>query len=109
MDIVSSLLSLALFAMFVPGVLFTFPSRGSRTTVLVTHAIAFMVVSTIVMRYYWINIRGHEDMMNYGVTCPNGYVPNSNKSATNGEDCIPVGQATYPPTGTVPVMPETSQ
>jgi len=109
MDILSSILSLALFAMFVPGVLFTFPSRGSRTTVIVTHAIAFMVVNTIVMRYYWINIKGHEDMMNYGVTCPNGFVPNHDKGANNGEECIPAGQATYAPTGSVPVIPESSQ
>ena len=109
MDIISSVLSLALFAIFVPGVLFTFPSRGSKMAVLVTHAVAFMVVNTIVMRYYWINIKGHEDMMNYGVTCPNGFVPNHDKSGIKGEDCIPVGQATYSPNGTVPVIPETSQ
>jgi hypothetical protein len=110
MDYISSLLSLALFAMFVPGVLFTFPSKGSRRTVLITHAIAFMVVNTFVMRYYWVNIKGHiENMMNYGVTCPNGFVPNGDKSANNGEECIPAGQATYAPTGSVPVIPETSQ
>lgn len=98
MDYVSSILSLLLFAAFVPGVLFTFPHRASRTTVIAVHAIAFMVVNTFVMRYYWVNIKGHiESMMNYGETCPNGFVPNANKSANNGEECVPAGQLTYPP------------
>ena len=97
MDIISSVLSLLLFAAFVPGVLFTFPSKASRMTVVIVHAVAFMVVSTLVMRYYWITIKGREDMMNYGVTCPNGYVPNGDKSATNGEECVPVGGPTYAP------------
>lgn len=108
MDYISSLLSLALFAMFVPGVLFTFPSKGSRNTVLAVHAVAFMVVNTLVMRYYWVNIKGYiESMMNYGESCPNGYVPNANKSATNGEECVPAGQPTYPP-GSITPIPESS-
>jgi len=98
MDIVSSILSLLLFAAFVPGVLFTFPHRASRTTVIAVHAIAFMIVNTLVMRHYWVNIKGHiESMLNYGEMCPNGFVPNANKSATNGEECIPAGQPTYAP------------
>lgn len=98
MDIISSLLSLALFVAFVPGVLFTFPSKASRTTVLAVHALAFVVVNSFVMQYYWVNIKGYiETMMNYGVTCPNGYVPNGDKSATNGEECVPAGGPTYPP------------
>jgi len=110
MDIVSILLSLVLFTAFVPGVLFTFPSRGSRTTVLAVHALGFVIVNSFVMQYYWVNIKGYiETMMNYGVTCPNGFVPNHDKSANNGEECIPAGQATYAPTGSVPVIPESSQ
>ena len=99
MDIVSALLSLLLFAVFVPGVLFTFPSKGSnKMTVLAVHALAFVVVNSFVMQYYWVNIKGYiETMMNYGVTCPNGYVPNANKSATNGEECVPAGGPTYAP------------
>ena len=97
MDIVSSILSLLLFAAFVPGVLFTFPSKGSRMTIIGVHAVAFMIVNTLVMRYYWVNVKGYiESMMNYGESCPNGYVPNSDKSAINGEECIPAGQQTYP-------------
>ena len=98
MDIIASVLSLLIFALFVPGVVFKFPQHGSKMTVLAVHAVAFMVVNTLVMRYYWVNIKGYvESMMNYGDTCPNGYVPNANKSATNGEECVPAGQATYPP------------
>jgi hypothetical protein len=98
MDYISSLLSLVLFAIFVPGVLFTFPPKGSRMTVLAVHAVAFMVVNTLVMRYYWVNIKGHiENMMNYGVTCPNGFVPNADKTANNGAECVPAGQTTYAP------------
>jgi hypothetical protein len=98
MDYISSILSLVLFVVFVPGVLFTLPLKASRMTVLAVHGVAFMVVNTFVMRYYWVNIKGHiENMMNYGVTCPNGYVPNANKSATNGEECVPAGQPTYAP------------
>ena len=77
-------------------------------TVLAVHALAFMVVNTFVMRYYWVNIKGHiESMMNYGDMCPNGFVPNGNKSANNGSECIPAGQSTYPP-GSVAPMAESS-
>ena len=108
MDYISSILSLVLFAVFVPGVLFTFPPKASRTTVLAVHAVAFMVVNTLVMRYYWVNIKGHiENMMNYGDTCPNGFVPNGNKSANNGAECVPAGQTTYPP-GSIAPVPESS-
>jgi hypothetical protein len=102
MDFISSILSLILFAVFVPGTLFTFPSRGSKMTILAVHSLAFAVVNTIVMRYYWVNIKGYvESMMNYGPTCPNGYVPNQHKSGIDGEDCVPVGEATYAP-GSLP-------
>ena len=105
MDIVSALLSFLLFAAFVPGVLFTFPPKGSRMTVLVVHTLAFVVVNSFVMQYYWVNIKGYiETMMNYGVTCPNGYVPNENKSATNGEECVPAGGPTYAPGSPDPVV-----
>jgi len=77
-------------------------------TILAVHAVAFMVVNTFVMRYYWVNIKGHiENMMNYGVTCPNGFVPNADKTANNGAECVPAGQPTYPP-GSVAPMPESS-
>ena len=108
MEIISSILSLVLFVAFVPGVLFTFPSKGSRMTVLAVHALAFVVVNGLVMRYYWVNIKGHiESMMNYGDTCPNGFVPNADKTANNGAECVPAGQTTYPP-GSVAPMAESS-
>jgi hypothetical protein len=106
MDYISSIISLILFVVFVPGVVFTFPPRGSRMTVLAVHAVAFVVVNTLVMQYYWVNIKGYvESMMNYGDTCPNGYVPNPDKSGIKGEDCIPVGQPTYLP-GQIAAVPE---
>lgn len=97
MDYVSSIISLILFAVFVPGTLFTFPSKSSsRMTVLAVHAVAFMIVNTLVMRYYWVNIKGYvESMMNYGETCPNGFAPNPNRSGINQEECIPAGHQTY--------------
>jgi len=98
MDIISSIISLILFVAFVPGNLFTFPSKGSRTTVLAAHALAFVVVNTLVMRYYWINVKGYiESMTNYGKTCPNGYAPNPNPSGINQEECVPAGHPTYSP------------
>jgi hypothetical protein len=96
MDYISVILSLILFAVFVPGTFFTFPKHGSRMTVLAVHALAFVVVNTIVMRYYWVNVKGYvESMMNYGETCPNGFVPNTQRSGINQEECIPAGHRTY--------------
>ena len=92
MDVISSILSALLFVAFVPGVLVTIPSKGSKATVLVLHAVLFAVVVSLVMQYYWSNIRGLiEGMGNYGVTCPNGYV------MTPDENCVAVGQATADP------------
>jgi hypothetical protein len=86
MEFVSLILSAVLFAAFVPGVLLTFPKGGSKTTVLVVHAILFAGVSSLVMMWYW-GMR--ENMGNYGVTCPNGYM------MTPDQNCVPVGHATY--------------
>jgi len=44
------LLNALLFALFVPGVLVTLPPGGSRTTVLVVHALLFAVVSCYVVK-----------------------------------------------------------
>jgi len=86
MDFISLLLSAVVFAAFVPGVLVTFPKGGSKATVLVVHAVLFAVVSSFVMMQYW-SMR--ENMGNYGVTCPNGYM------MTPDKNCVPVGHATY--------------
>jgi hypothetical protein len=92
MDLISSILSAILFVAFVPGVLVTIPSKGSKATVLVVHAVLFATVVTLVMQYYWGNIRGLvEGMGNYGVTCPNGFV------MTPDDNCVPVGHATADP------------
>ena len=95
MDLISSLLSVALFYAFVPGVLVTLPSKNSsKATVLLTHAALFAIVSSVVMRYYWKNIKGFmESFGNYGPTCPKGTVPGLNQI---GEpDCVlnPAGNA----------------
>jgi hypothetical protein len=87
MEVVSLILSALLFAAFVPGVLVTFPKGGSKATVLVVHAVLFSVVTSVVMMWYW-GMR--ENMGNYGVKCPNGYM------MTADQNCVPVGHATYP-------------
>jgi len=99
MDLISSLLSVILFAAFVPGVLVTLPSkRSSQGTVLVVHAVLFAVVTTLVMRFYWHNIKGYvEAMSNFGDTCPNGFVPKADPTGKNKAECVPVGHATYDP------------
>ena len=86
MDFVSVLLSAALFAAFVPGVLVSFPKGQSKATVLVVHAVLFAVATTFVMKWYW-SMKEH--MGNYGITCPNGYM------MTPDQSCVPVGHATY--------------
>jgi hypothetical protein len=86
MEFVSLILSAVLFAAFVPGVLVTFPKGGSKATVLVVHAVLFAVVSSMVMMWYW-GMR--ENMGNYGVSCPNGYM------MTPDQNCVPTGHATY--------------
>jgi len=104
MDIISSLISALLFVAFVPGVLVTLPSKSaSRRTVLLVHMILFTVVTTFVMRYYWVNIKGYiEKFGNFGAVCPNGFVQ-------QGNDCVPTGHATYSPdSGAVPQPSESS-
>lgn len=87
MDFVSTILSALIFAAFVPGVLITLPKSGSKATVLVVHAVLFAIVSSFVMRMYWST---RENMGNYGITCPNGYM------MTPDKNCVPVGHPTYP-------------
>jgi membrane-associated PAP2 superfamily phosphatase len=98
MDWVSPLLSALLFVAFVPGVFLTLPSRGaSRNTVLLVHAVLFTIVTSVVMRFYWFNIRGYvETMTNFGDSCPNGYVFAKDPTGKNTAECIPAGHATYP-------------
>ena len=86
MEFISLIISAVLFAAFVPGVLLTFPKGGSKATVLVVHAVLFAVVSSVVMMWYW-GMR--ENMGNYGVKCPNGYM------MTPDKNCVPVGHSTY--------------
>jgi hypothetical protein len=91
MNAVDLLISAVVFAVFVPGVFFTLPKGGSKTTVLATHAVLFVVV----MFYLVPIVRGYiEPMGNYGETCPNGYV------MTPDGDCVAIGHETYPPTVT---------
>lgn len=92
MDFGSLLLSTLLFAAFVPGVVGTFPKGGSKTKVLVVHALAFAAVASLVMQVYH-GMR--ERMTNYGDRCPNGFILGT---AQNGKpDCVPVGMRTYDP------------
>ena len=104
MDLISSLISALLFVAFVPGVLVTLPSKSaSRRTVLLVHMILFVVVTSFVMQYYWVNIKGYiEKFGNFGAVCPNGFVQ-------QGDDCVPTGHATYSTdSGQVPQPSESS-
>jgi hypothetical protein len=92
MDFIALILSVVLFAAFVPGVLTTLPKGGSKATVLIVHAALFAIVTHFVMKYYWTY---RESMSNYGGVCPNGYVLGVSK--TGVEDCVPAGQLTYSP------------
>lgn len=94
MDIGSLLISTLLFAALVPGVLVKLPPRGSPMVVLVTHAVLFAVLASLIMSYYWTG--RIEFFANYGASCPNGYVPGT--SPTGAPDCVPIGRATYPGT-----------
>lgn len=107
MDIISTVLSVLLFAAFVPGVIVRIPQHGTRGTVLVVHAILFAIVTSFVMNFYWRNIRGYvESFANYGATCPNGYAPGTNQGGQ--PDCMPVGRATFDPaSGMKPNSPAT--
>jgi len=94
MDLISAVLSTLLFAAFVPGVLVKLPPGGSPAVVLVTHAVLFAIVVSLVMGYYWGTIRGFvEKFGNYGPSCPNGYVPGVSQSGV--PDCVPAGHPTY--------------
>ena len=104
MDLVSPIISILLFMAFVPGVLVTLPSKtASRRTILLVHGLLFMVVTSVVMRYYWVNIKGYiESFGNFGPVCPNGFVQ-------QGNDCVPIGRATYSTdSGKVPQLSESS-
>jgi hypothetical protein len=104
MELISSVLSALLFVAFVPGVLVTLPSKASpRRTVILVHAVLFTVVTGLVMRYYWVNIKGYlESFGNFGPVCPNGFVQ-------QGNDCVPTGGPTYSTdSGKVPQLSESS-
>jgi hypothetical protein len=104
MDIISPILSALLFVVFVPGVLVTLPSKtASRRTILLVHGLLFTIVTSLVMRYYWVNIKGYiEKFGNFGPVCPNGFVE-------RGNECVGVGAPTYNPgAGVVPTPTETS-
>ena len=105
MELISTILSALLFVAFIPGVLVTLPSKSSpRSHIILVHAIIFTVVTSLVMRYYWVNIKGYlEKFGNYGAVCPNGYAPNKDPTGIDREECIPVGHPTYAAgTGKVP-------
>jgi hypothetical protein len=96
MDLISSILSVLLFTAFVPGVLLKIPKNGSPATVLVVHAVLFAIVTSLVMQFYWRNIKGViESYGNYGPTCPNGHTLGTNQGGK--PDCVPVGRATFDP------------
>ena len=104
MELVSSVLSALLFVVFVPGVILTLPSKSSpRAQIIIVHALLFTVVTTLVMQYYWVNIKGYlEKFGNFGAVCPNGFVQ-------QGNDCVPTGHATYSTdSGKVPQPSESS-
>lgn len=90
MDLVSSVLAAVLFAAFVPGVVGQFPKGGSKATVLVVHAVAFAIVSSLVMNWYW-----SENMTNWGDRCPNGFILGVGQNGTH--ECVPTGHPTYAP------------
>jgi hypothetical protein len=99
MDWVSAILSALLFVAAVPGVLVTLPSRSSpRNTILLVHALVFAVATSVVMRFYWHNIRGYVETFatNFGDKCPNGFVMGSTEAGINQSGCVPAGHATYP-------------
>ena len=82
MDLISLIISAALFAVFVPGVVGSFPKGQSKGTVLVVHAVLFALSTHFVMKWYW-GMKEH--MGNYGNSCPKGYV------MTTDENCVPAG------------------
>lgn len=88
MEVGSSVISVILFVVFVPGVLFRLPVGGSRATVLVVHALLFAVTATVVMGIYWSY---REKFGNFGPKCPNGF------RMTEDGGCVPTGHATYDP------------
>lgn len=88
MDLVSSVLSVILFVVFVPGVVTSIPSRGSKLTVLLTHAVLFAITASVVMSMYWSY---RENFGNFGPKCPNGF------TMTEDGGCVSTGQATYDP------------
>jgi len=110
MDLVSPLLSALLFVVFIPGVVVTLPSKtASRRTVLLVHTGLFVVVTTLVMRFYWHNIKGYvEQFGNFGAVCPNGYAPGTDPTGIDKADCIPLGHQTYTADGRVPEPSESS-
>lgn len=55
-----------LFIAFVPGVVVTIPSGGKKWTVLIVHAILFVIITHFVMH----SLRYEGFIGNYGNSCP---------------------------------------
>ena len=86
MDFIATILSALLFVAFVPGVLITLPSNGSRRTVLIVHAALFALTVHFVMSFYWTYIR--ERFGNYGAPgCPACFVENANGVCVPDPSC----------------------
>jgi len=69
------LLAGLLFVAFVPGVFVTLPRGASRSTILLVHALLFVIVTNCVMRVY---SQYFENFGNYGAPgCPPSFVMNS--------------------------------
>jgi hypothetical protein len=96
MDFLSLLVAAALFVAFVPGILVTLPPKGSKSMVLLVHAVLFALVTHFVMRMI------HERFGNYGPAgVPPGWVVNQDGMARpdpscRGPHCVVPGQKIIP-------------
>lgn len=77
-------ISALVFILLVPGVVVTLPSTKSKqTTILIVHALLFVVALYFAMKLY-----SSESFGNHGPAgCPAGYTESEDQS---GERCVPV-------------------
>lgn len=91
-----SLVAALLFVTFVPGVVTTLPSKSSkRSTILIVHALLFVLVSQLVMSSFYFA----ESFANVGpASCPSGYVEGMKGGK---EECIPLSGTRQNPPGSM--------
>jgi len=90
-----------LFVLFVPGVLFTIPSKSSRIIVLLTHAVLFGFIDFLIHKSLFSKMRYEEGFQKGGPK-----IVTQAKQAVESSKLKPVAKATPTPSSKPQALPQ---